>query len=420
MASVVDTREWMAVGKKTGDIVPGETSGRLRVAFVVGGLFTEASGVQRIVCDLTNELRRQGALPTIYTAQCDGQPLATHMLAQPSDCIAAPGWRMGRLAWSPGLKRVLHTAVPKIDVVHNHNLWMLPNHYASTAAHRWKKPVVFTAMGFLEPWALARSRWKKRLVGWWFQDRDLRQAACIHVNSVQEIKSVREYGLRNPVAVIPNGVHLETFSNLSGADLFRARHPQLADKKICLFLSRLHEKKGLRHLVEAWARLAKDYAGWHLAIAGPDDGFETETRRMIEGLGIEGVASLVGPQFGPQKLQALAAADAFVLPSFSEGFAMAILEAMAASLPVLLTPGCNFPEVVRAGAGIEVQPTVGDTERGLRELLSASEAERAAMGRAGRELVAAKYTWKRVASDMLALYRWLAAGEPQPVFVCKS
>ena len=388
-----------------------------KVIFTVGELYTEASGVGRIVCDLANALGELGVPITLYTAACNGRKAADHMMRPPSRCVAPPGISLGRLAYSPRLRRLIAEVIPQVDVVHNHCLWTLPNHYASALARRCGKPVVFTAMGFLEPWALARSRWKKRLVGAWFQNRDLRRAACIHVNSREEIRGIRAYGLRNPVAVIPNGVDLRHFRALPDRSAFDHRCPAGVGKRICLFLSRLHQKKGLEHLARAWGRVTKEYGDWHLVLAGPDDGYEAEMRRLVRELRLETSVTFTGPLFGTEKLEAMAAAEAFVLPSFSEGFSMAVLEAMACGLPVVITPGCNFPEVQDRRAGIEVLPTVDDTERGLRELLSMSRSELAGIGQNARKLIESAYTWDSVARKMLELYRWLAGGGTPPAFV---
>ena len=93
---------------------------------------------------------------------------------------------------------------------------------------------------------------------------------------------------------------------------------------------------------------------------------------------------------------------------------MAVLEGLAAGLPVLLTPGCNFPEASASGGAVEVEPNAEATEAGLRQLLSQSPAELKAMGQRGRELVEASYTWDRVAQTLLELYAWLGGRGPQP------
>ena len=182
-------------------------------------------------------------------------------------------------------------------------------------------------------------------------------------------------------------------------------------------MGRLHKKKGLELLLRAWARLASQFTDWVLVVAGPDRGFETTVRRLIQELGLVQSVILTGNLQGESKREALGAAEVFVLPSFSEGFSMAVLEAMACSLPVLLTPECNFPEAAASGAAVEVEATVRGTEAGLRRLLSLGDTERQKMGRSARTLIAARYTWDRVAEQTMQLYCWLTGRGLRPEFV---
>ena len=154
-----------------------------------------------------------------------------------------------------------------------------------------------------------------------------------------------------------------------------------------------------------------------MVIAGPDCGFETPARRLIQELRLAQSVLLTGNLQGEAKQEALGAAEVFVLPSFSEGFSMAVLEAMACGLPVLLTPGCNFPEAAASGAAVEVEPNVGSVESGLRRVLSLSDTERQNMGRTARTLIAARYTWDRVAEQTMQLYCWLTGRGLRPEFI---
>jgi glycosyltransferase involved in cell wall biosynthesis len=310
----------------------------------------------------------------------------------------------------------LQQAMRECDVVHNHSLWMLPNHYSSAAAHACGKPVVIAPHGTLEPDALRISRWKKRAVGAWFQNQDLRRAACLHLITPAEVAGVRAYGLTNPVAFIPNGVDIPPVSPELRSRFFQ-RYPHLAGRRICLFLSRLHQKKGLPHLIQAWRKIIPAHADWHLLIAGPDCGMEATIRRMVSEFELGQSVTLAGALLAQRKLEALSAAGLFVLPSFTEGFSMAVLEAMAAGVPVLVTPGCNFGEIAAQHVGVIVDPTARDVERGLRELLALSDSERAQMGAHGHALVESHYTWDLAAQKLADLYAWLYGGGPAPPFV---
>ncbi len=393
------------------DRVSGDT---IRPAFVVGELYTESSGVARILCELANTMGRQGVPVTVYASECNGKGSAKHLLEPPSLYVGRKGRAMGRLAVSRPLKQQIASDMPSIDVIHHHSMWTRPNHYASAAARKRGKPVVFTAHGFLEPWALARSRWKKRLVAQWFQNQDLRRAACIQANSQPELANIRAYGLKNPVAVVPNGVSLPPTSLLRQRDALNEVFPELTGKRVALFLSRLHEKKGLAHLVQSWASLRQEYEDWHLLVVGPDDGFEQSVRDLIEANRLENSVTLAGVRHGQEKQLVFGAADLFVLPSFSEGFSMAVLEALSSALPVLITPGCNFDEVVEAGAGIKVAPTLEETRSGLQHLMQMSDEDRRAMGRCGRRLIEERYTWEQVAAELVSVYRWLIGGGARP------
>lgn len=388
----------------------------IRPLFAVGGLYSLANGVAWIMRDLAAALGRAGSPVEVYGADCwgRGEKSVGHIFESPTTWHSARGFWLGGLSFSPGLKSMLNKAVTNSDIVHNHSVWMLPNSYSSRAAHRLGKPVVFTAHGTLEPWAVRHSGWKKKLVARWFQDLDLHRASCIHVNNVTEIDGIRQYGLKSPIAVIPNGVHLPDLDRGVSPELFWEKYPHTRGQRIGLFMARIHEKKGLGHLLPAFGRLASSFPEWHLVIAGPDCGDLERVNRLVDEYAIRDRITLTGPLQGDMKAAVRTAAEIFLQPSFSEGFSMAIIEALACRLPVLLTPGCNFPEAVEARAAISVIPEIDDCARGLRELLSQTSEQLQAMGQRGRELVESRYQWDTVAQETLSLYRWLIHGGPTP------
>ena len=315
---------------------------------------------------------------------------------------AIPPWRPRPFGYSPRFYPALTGF--RADLVHAHGLWT----YLSAAAlreHRRKgTPVVVSPHGMLDPWALGFSRMRKRVAAWFFQNALLRSAAVLHALTPAEARAIRAYGLRNPIVVIPNGVARPEGEPVvppwPASDTGRDR--------ILLFLGRLHPKKGLDLLVEAWPDFSRrGGAGerWRLVVAGWDEiGHEAEIRKMVAARGLGDSVDFVGPLFGAAKASALAHADAFVLPSRSEGLPMAVLEAWANGKPVLMTAACNLPEGTAAGAAIEVEAAAGALAGGLQRLALLGDSGRSAMGDAGRKLVQDKYSWSRIAEDMARVY----------------
>lgn len=259
------------------------------------------------------------------------------------------------------------------------------------------------------------SRSKKWLAGWLFENKNLRAAKCLHALCAAEADHFRRLGLINPVAIIPNGIARDTLHPLPEREAITKQFPGLKGRRRVLFLSRLHPKKGLRNLLRAWRGLGADGAEWCLMIAGNGlTAYEEELRTLVREFALERNVFFLGAVYGGDKAAALAAADIFVLPSFSEGFSMAILEAAAAGLPVLLTPECNFPELVTAGAGIEITTEAAGIEMGLKQMFKFSDGQRTEMGRQGMQLVQQSYTWPAIASQMTEVYQWLAGIGPVP------
>ena len=343
--------------------------------------------------------------------------------AFPEDWPVLTGRIAGPVAigYSPELARQLGKRVQKDSVIHVHGLWMYPGKLARKLSEATGAVRIVSPHGMLEPWALQNSRWKKRLAAWVFENKDLRTANCLHALCQSEADNIRRYGLKNPIAVIPNGVGLASFANPPSRAVLESRFPALNGRRWMLFLSRIHPKKGLPHLIRAWAKIQKSEIGnrksedWMLVIAGPDElNHEAEMKQLVADSGLNNRVCFTGPLHGAEKLAALGGAGLFVLPSFSEGFSMAVLEAAAAGLPVMLTPQCNFPELAEAGGAVEISPDVSGCETGLRQLLALPISERQAMGQRGKALVCRSYAWPMVADQMLAVYRWLTAGGPPP------
>ena len=263
----------------------------------------------------------------------------------------------------------------------------------------------------LDPWALKNSAWKKKIAGWLYENRNLRSAACIHALCESEYQSIRAYGLKNPVAIIPNGVDLPSPTDTKVTPPWEPRVD--GDKKVILFLGRIHPKKGLVNLVKAWSKVKpKD---WILAIAGWDQGgHEIQLKELVAEFGLTEDVIFLGPVFNDLKQACFQNASAFILPSFSEGLPMSVLEAWSYGLPVLMTKFCNIPEGFEANAAIEIQPEPDSIAEGLKNFLNLHESVRKQIGQNGLELVKNKFTWPKIAVEMIDVYKWILGQGEKP------
>ena len=306
-------------------------------------------------------------------------------------------------AYRPALERV-EQLLPSADAVHMHGVWEPILLRTAQAARRHGVPYLIRPAGMLDPWSLKQSRWKKRLALAMGYRKMLNHAMAIHMLNADEARLAQPLGLRAPSVVIPNGVMLEEIQPLPEPGGFRQAHPELGDAPFLLFLSRLHYKKGLDILGQAFVEFARTNDRHHLVVAGKDEGSRSELVQQIETHNLTDRVHLVGPIYGREKLQALRDADGFVLPSRQEGFSLAITEALGCGLPVAITHECHFPEVAEVGAGII---TAVDPSEFAEAMLRITSDETAAsqMGEAGRQLVLDRFTWPSIARQCVEAYQ---------------
>lgn len=301
------------------------------------------------------------------------------------------------------------------DILHLHGIWSRVNRTAARLGKRHSKPYLLAPHGMLEPWAMHHHVIRKRIMATLCERQLIQRASCLHATAMAEVAGIRQFGYRGPIATIENGV------NVSDYVLNTAQAPLVADlrknqdRRKLVFLSRLHPKKGLEVFLESWASLRRFHEDWELVIAGPDEGgHRKKLEASVQSRGIGNAVTFVGPLFLEKKLILLRSSDIFVLPSYSEGFSMAILEALACELPVVITRRCNFPEVETFQAGMVVDTEVGALADATAHLMKMSSSQRESMGRAGRLLVETSYTWDRIADKMVGVYEWIRNGGEAP------
>jgi glycosyltransferase involved in cell wall biosynthesis len=343
-----------------------------------------------------------GHSPVIYTTDIDGRDhLDTSGIENPArDGVTIrsfPVQTSMRLCWSAPLAKALRRELSAYDIVHIHSMYLFTSWVAAHYARKYNIPYIVRPHGTLDPYIFKRHRLRKSILELLFEKRNFANAAAVHFTAREEMELARSTGFQFKGAVVPLGVNVGALYPL------RDRTPK--PKKSILFLGRLNVKKGLDLLAEAFGTLARSRNNLELIVAGPDEhNYEFQVKRWLIKEGVDGNCIFAGMLTGENKLSALQSADIFVLPSYSENFGIAVVEAMAVGLPVVISDRVNiWREIAEAGAGLVVRCDVGELTRALSTLLDDQEL-RLSMGERGRQLVERSFTWQVTAREMADLY----------------
>ncbi len=297
----------------------------------------------------------------------------------------------------------------KFNLIHLHGMWSPFLAVAALVAHRRGIPLVISPHGCLEPWALRNKYFKKLLALKIYQGAALRSASLLVATADQELRSLRNFGFQQPIAVVPNGIDV-------GMVTQRGAH---AEVKTILFLSRVHPKKGLLDLVEAWALVRRP--GWRIVIAGGDEeGYRARVEALIRLKGLDADFEFAGFVDGSRKQACFDRADVFILPTYSENFGIAVAEALANELPVITTTGAPWSDLVEYKCGWWVEPGIPGISSALVEAMVCDSAELKQMGRRGRQLVIDKYSWGKIGISAQEVSEWLldqTRSKPEVVYI---
>jgi glycosyltransferase involved in cell wall biosynthesis len=316
-----------------------------------------------------------------------------------------------RLGRSPALARWLteEARAGRIELLHNHGLWMMPNVYPGWVARRFGVPYVVSPHGTLGEWPFNNGSPVKRVFWPLVQKPALAAVTCWHATSDAEYADIRRMGFREPVAVIPNGI------DVSPRVPKEPRRP-----RTLLYLGRLHPIKGLGWLLSAWAAVEHRFPEWCLRIVGPDErGHLAELIAQGRALGLKRVA-FHGPVYGEERWRAYAEAEIFVLPTRHENFGLVVAEALAAGTPVITTHGAPWAGLPRHDCGWWIEPGVEPLVACLEEALACSSERLAEMGQAGRAWMDTEFSWRAIGARMAAVYRWLLHGFHKPADVISN
>lgn len=386
----------------------------LRALHVIPALAPRYGGPSRVVFSMCRALRAMGVDAQVASTDADGPA----RLGDLGGADAPVPTRLFARQWSEAFKysrplaRWLDGHVREFDVLHVHAVFSHACLAAARACRRSGVPYVVRPLGSLDPWSLARSRVRKRVLWHAGVARMLQGAAAIHYTTDEERRLAElSLGLGRG-AVVPLGVDDELFDSPAAPGAFAHRHVGLAGRPYVLFLARLHPKKGLELLLEAFAGLADgDRADWRLVVAGDGDpAYVLALRQRAERLDRDGRTLFVGWLDGAERLAALRGAGLFVLPSHQENFGLAAAEAMAARVPVVLSDRVNLAALVTAaGAGWVVPPDAAALRKALAAALRDGSG-RVARGRAGERVARERFSWGAVGAQLVELYQRIGGG----------
>lgn len=377
----------------------------MRILHCIRGL-ANSSGTTHIVGPLAEAQARLGHEVEIFYVTKPNAPSVIPDRALVTSREFPMTWKTRQLGWSEAFRKEMRKRVHEFDVVHIHAIWNYVTWMAMREAQRAGVPYVVAPQGSLETWALGRSSKLKSLYGLLGERRLYDEAAAMQALTETESRQCREFGIKAPSAILPNGVDLQVVDAPEGELKLRERFGLSKESRVLLFLSRVFPKKGLDLLIPAFASVLKELPDWHLVIAGDDagSGYRREMEELAHSNGGEGRIWFLGEVQGAEKFAALRDADAFTLSSYSEGLPVAVVEAMASRLPVLITPGCNIPEAESREAGWICKPTREAMERTLRSAL-ADPAELKRRGGRARSLVEEVFNWPRIAERSIDIYQ---------------
>jgi glycosyltransferase involved in cell wall biosynthesis len=302
-----------------------------------------------------------------------------------------------------------------VDIVHIHSIYLFHSTVGALLCRRARVPYVIRPHGTLDPYLRRRHR-----VGKWLHEiiverHSFKGAAAIQFTAAEEMALATQSRagrrlLKSAVGVfVPNGVAIPEVSESgppeADSEGLLQQFPELRGKRILLFLGRINFKKGLDLLAAAFARLCANRADIHLLIAGPDnEGYELRVKEWLRAANVLDRVTFAGMLRGTYKTAAFKIADMFVLPSYSENFGIAIAEAMAQSLPVIVSDRVNiWREIAEAAAGLVIKCDSAELATAMAALLDDSELCRS-MGERGRQLVERSFTWQVVGGQMINLY----------------
>lgn len=391
----------------------------MRLLHIIPAISPVYGGPSQMVRGFSKALAAAGVDVTILTTNANGDAGQAPLTVPLGVPVAQDGYEIyyfRRAGWprykfSVGLLRWLAVHAVAFDLAHIHALFSPVSSAAAAIARTRHLPYILRPLGTLDPIDLQKKRRLKQLYAMLIERQNLAGAAAVHFTSRQEADTAKRFGLTLPDWVLPLGVDLGDFAaapteRYAIAQALRDRLQIPPDRPIVLFLSRLDPKKGLDLLLPALEQVQAAGIPFHWILAGSnpqDPAYEKRVSDRLQSSPLRACTTQTGFVVGLSKRDLLLAADLFVLPSYYENFGIAVAEAMAAGVPVLVSDAVPLHEdVAQAQAGWVFPCDIEALTHTLAIALQA--ADRSQRGAAAQRWASEHYGWRAIAQRAIQKY----------------
>ena len=373
----------------------------MKILSFVSSLDLSSGGPSRSVPMLVKGLAELGVDITLMTIRSENMNIHSLEGTTAKLKVLSPSFSRKEIA--------KYLADERFELIQIQSVWEMPYHKVILEARKQNIPYIVTPRGMLEPWSLSQKKWKKKLAWLLYQRNDVQKSACVFTTAEMEAEHVSGLGITTCKAVIPNGIETDAYPCKSSVE---------GVKKQVLFLSRIHVKKGIEILFDAWKRIHSEFADWQLLVVGNGEAeYIQSLENRVECLGLKECINIIPPVFGNDKIRLYQESALFCLPSFSENFGMVIAEAMSCGTPVITTTNCPWIILNDTKTGWCIDLSVDNLEYALREALSMNPTEFYDMGQKASKLIFDNFDYRSVTRKTLRLYEWLLGGGEKPEFI---
>lgn len=379
----------------------------MKICLFTSSIDKNNGGPSRSVPILAKGLSLVGVDTTLFT--CSSPKMNTHLLdnSEVTLRVVSP-----KISFDELEKEIL---LGNYDIIHGQNLWDPLYCKMAKIARKHNIPYMMTPRGCLEPWAYQGQGFaknlKKKIAMLLYQKRDLQKAACILATAPMEADNIRDLGIKSPIAIIPNGIDVSEYK-------CRTIESKPSVKKQVLFLSRIHQKKGIEFLINAWVLLKEKYPDWNVVIAGNgEESYINQLNTIISDNGLDDCITIVPPVFGETKHRLYCESSLFVLPTYSENFGMVIAEAMSCGVPCITTNGTPWQELNENNLGWCIDLSQENLLHAISAAIDLGQDVLFDMGQRCSQHIYNTYQFTEVALKNKYVYEWIVNNRKKPNYI---